>query len=332
MPAPTPASSPVPQSFRAYASLSVAGGHAAALHELDGSRLELLVGTGVADLVPAEGVEPILGARTSFPAIHVGTDARGRAVVTYPRCVRSGKDSAPVRDCDLFVYDVASAKERRIAETRRPARDEFEAVMDRGALLYSAQAARLASTAADAGLWYRPAGGRDRRIAQNPGRELALRGTRIAQVITDGAKAGEEPCDNSTLVLRSTRGAARAIARDCLYPYGYDPYGRQDAWASPSFAGSRLYWARITGARPNVFRLDLATAAIDEARLRVNLFGFQATGRGTGAALVLTAGVVPPDSEWVAADAVLAVDRLTWTPRTKTLLKDVVFVEPHPLA
>lgn len=325
----TPA--PAAPSFSAFASLTAADGHVAALHEIGGGKVELLVGTSATDLAPAAGIAPLTGLRTSFPVIHVGSDAGGRAVVTYPRCVGIGKASAGARNCDLHVYDIASGTDRLIPGVRRSGRDEYEAVMDRGALLYSALGQKQ-QLRPDSGLWYRPAGGTERRIARNPGRELALRGTRIAQVITDGAKAGEEPCENTTLVLRSTQGTARAIARDCLYPSSDDPFNHADVWASPSFLGNRLYWARTYSVGPDLLSLDLKTRKVHEARSTVNIFAFQPTAKDAGLALELTAGTVIPDSDWAAANAVVPVGPIVWTPRTKTLLKPVVSIDKNPLA
>ncbi len=325
-PSPTPAPTPAPKSFPAVVTLSAAGGRVAALRETSDGRLELLIGDG-AELKLAPGVAPLDGSRVDFPRVHVGTDGAGRTVVTYPRCKTSGEAADLRTNCDLRIYDVESGKDRLLPGVRRPGRNEYEAVMDRGALLYSASGSSQVTSGLGRGLWYRPFGGRERRIALNPGRELALRGDRIAQVISDGSKAGEEPCENSTLVLRSTRGAARLLARDCVYPYG-----NADAWATPSFVGNGLYWSRIVGTTPNLFRLDLRTRAIREARVKANIFGFQATGPAAGLALVLTAGTVLPGSDFAAANAVAPIDSITWSVRKKTLIKDVVAVDDNPLA
>ncbi|MDO9356532.1 MAG: hypothetical protein Q7T55_22735 [Solirubrobacteraceae bacterium] len=327
-PTPTVAPTPLPVAppFRAMLSLSAAGGTTAVLREIADDQLELLVGFG-ADLRSAVGVAPLRGSRVDFPRIHVGTDEAGGAVVVYPRCTSPLPRPEGRRVCDLHVYDVATGKDRLVPGVRRPQRSEQEGVMDRGSLLYAATGPSAGRT----GLWYRPAGGAERRIARNPGRQLALSGTRVAQVITDGSKdAGEEPCDNSTIVVRSTLrpGAGEVLGRECLYPSWTDT--PSDAWASPSFVGNRLVWTRDAGSGPSLLRYDVRTRKLEEARAG-RVYGFAPTAADAGLALVLTADMTGSDDE-PAANELRTVGAIRWTVRKKTLIKESHYVAPNPLA
>jgi hypothetical protein len=322
--APTPL--PVAPPFRAILGVSASGGTTVALREIGNDQLELLVGRG-ADLQPAAGVAPIAGSRMSFPRIHAGTDATGGVVVVFPRCTESLPRTEGRLTCDLHVYNVATAEDRLIPGVRRSKRSEQEGVMNRGSLLYAATGPSVART----GLWYRPAGGAERRIARNPGRQLALSGTRIAQVITDGTKdAGEEPCNNSTIVVRSTErpGAGEVLGRECLYPSWTDT--PSDAWTSPSFVGNRLVWTRDAGSGPSLLRYDVRTRKFEEARAG-RLYGFAPTAADAGLALVLTADMTGSDDE-PAANELRTVDAIRWTARKKTLVKESRYVTPNPLA
>lgn len=177
----------------------------------------LLIGRG--NKVPVRAAR--VGRLPIWAQPHVGTDAKGRPVVTYPRC-----RSSRVASCDLFRYDVRSRTEAPMGSISRAGVGEVEAVMDRGSVAFS----RWTGTAVPRAmgqeievseptrLFYRRVGERPRRLADSGGRMLALRGPWIAQIRdTTGRSAqaiprsGNGDCGNSTVELISTDGEPRKV-------------------------------------------------------------------------------------------------------------------------
>lgn len=309
----------------AIVSLSAAAGVTAALRATpDGRHLQLLVGTGDM-LQPAVGIPPFRGTSESYPRVNVGTDVDGSAVLIYPRCKN---DAVAGEICDLYRMDPVAGTERLIPGIRRARRSEYEGVMQNGALAFAAwQQTTDAGKAKDAsGLWYRPVGGTPRRLARNGGWDLALRGRRVAHMIADGGKDnGEEPCTNSTLVLRGTGGSARVVARMCVL------FNAVPEWRSPAFYADGLIWAWHNGRKSVLLRYDLRTRSASEASMPAETFGFHPTGANAGLALVRPVGEPVPDYAESTATAVQSVVGIRWKPRKLALIKKVPFVVEDPL-
>lgn len=304
-----------------YVSLTASDGTVAVLHRVTPDRLEMLVGTSADDLARAP-VKTFAGTNRGAPVLHAGTDERGRAVVVYRRC-----DGDGLKNCDLYRYDVAGRAERRIEGLRRFGRSETEGVMRRGAMLYTAQQ----GAASGVGIFYRPAGRKiERRISAVPGWDLALRANRIAYVTSDGAKTeGEEPCENSTLVLRSTEGGAgRAIARMCEYRQRSDRWLPGTEWLTPSFAGRWLFFARTSG-NPQLFRYDLASRRVEQASAGpLSILGYQARSGSEGTALAAPG----PELQYEpGGTSVVPMKPAKWVPRKSSLLDRVLYLDPRVL-
>jgi hypothetical protein len=81
----------------------------------------------------------------------VGSDARGRTVVVYSRCMREGPPGpgAPARahwflgrGCDLWRYDLTRRREQRIEVASHHRFDEYEPALEEGRLAYAAASSR----------------------------------------------------------------------------------------------------------------------------------------------------------------------------------------------
>ncbi len=275
-------------------SFSFSGSTSAALLERPDRKHVVLLTGGLGALKEAGGVAALAGARENAPRVHVGSDADGRPVVIYPRCSEAASPSG----CRLVSYSVPDQVERRIPGVPRGA---FEGVMRRGALLYAS-----VGSSSSRGLWYRPNGAVTRRLAAYPGTDLALSRSRAAHVIADGEKtAGEEPCTNSAVVLRSLRGGpGEVLARRC-------DFGTFGARRSLSFSHATLSWA---GRGRSVYRFDPGRGAVEQATLPTNLFDVILVGRTSDTALasVVGDGTPTPEDRISAANAIVRVDGLRW--------------------
>ncbi len=124
-------------------------------------------------------------------------------------------------------------------------------------------------------------------------------------MISDGSKdAGEEPCANTTIVLRSVHtGRGTVVGRRCAM-------GTQDALRSLSFWDGRLGWM---GATRTVKRYDPKGHVTTQASLPVDAFDMQLFGddvfvtyRQSGPTAVADRADVP--------NAIRRLQSLTWVP------------------
>lgn len=286
---------PTTPASAALLSYTSVGTDAAALREYpDGKHLALWVGYPSV-LRQAANVALFDGSRTAFPRVHAGSDVNGRAIVTYPRC----GDGAQAGDsCALYAYSIPDAQETRL---RGIPRGVYEGTMRRGALLYAVRGSSSAR-----GLWYRPAKGSARRLAWNAGEDLALNGSRAAHVISDGAKVrGEEPCENTTVVLRSVRtGKGRVVGRRCAF-------GATERLRSLSFWHATLGWA---GATRTVYRYDPLRGRTTQATLPFSrIFDFSLTA-DSGWATTIGAGTPVVGDLEPASTSIEGATDLRWTP------------------
>lgn len=310
-PSATSPAATTPVTSGSIVSLSASGGQIAALRVTGKETFELLIGNAEG-LRRARGVAPLRGYADVPPPVHLGTDARGRQNVVFPRCSKGGRYGSYT--CDLASYSVQFGGEHLLPGVRKGGRSEVEGVMDAGALLFSAGG----GDASGSGLWYRPTGGKARRIAKYAGSDLALQGRRIAHVISDGGREnGEEPCSNSTLVLRSTSGSRRVVARDCVYIYA----SRARQMTAPTFDRGSLYWSA-----GRLFRENLRTRKVEAVGLfskpgfSDGAFGFAPTGPDAGLAIALL-GTDDGSTPESFGDAVVPLDPLVWTPWRATILR-----------
>ncbi|MEA2194156.1 MAG: hypothetical protein QOG42_590, partial [Solirubrobacteraceae bacterium] len=71
----------------------------------------------------AARLAPIAGAAERFD-VSLGPDVRGRVVALYTRCAKPAAPPRPATRCDVFRYDVASGRERKLASVSSPKLDE----------------------------------------------------------------------------------------------------------------------------------------------------------------------------------------------------------------
>jgi hypothetical protein len=224
---------------------------------------------------------PIANAARPFD-VSLGPDARGRIVALYTRCRRA------TTGCDVYRYDVASGRERRVAAVSSPDSDEAWPAQWRGRLTF----VRRARTYVMSGYDHRPdprgkrgggvlmdcdvpyartlsPGGRSRRLDRSQcgtTTGMSLRATRIVQVSSeDQGGAGSE---SQVRLLRTGGGAARILARAGGGEGGYSPF------ASPSLSASAVYLTRTGDRRPhNFLRIDLRSGRLGELDPHVPLAG-----------------------------------------------------------
>lgn len=200
---------------------------------------------------------------------HVGTDAAGRVVVTYPRCSGEGVG------CDLYAYDVAAGAERRVAGAATSG-EEVEGVLRRGRLLL----ARSVTVRGEVQRWLSIAareGAPLRLVTRFGGTQLALRGRVIAQV--RDTDPGSAICGQPSIEEVDTRTGRRELidATSC----GMD--GAQVA--APAFVSGSLLWTWSAGDRtPYLYRLA-ATGARTRAKLPSGTIAFAPTALRAGYAL-----------------------------------------------
>ena len=230
---------------------------------------------------------PVAAARRPFD-ISLGPDARGRLVALYTRC------RTATRGCDVYRYDLASRRERRLVTVSSPGRDEAWPVQwgDRVAFVRRARAyVPVRNDAARHADVFRPdprgKRGGGVRVACDipfvktvsspaPARRLdrggcgettglSIRAERIVQV-TD-IRAPNIILANSDVRLLSPRGGpVRVLARSL------DDVGRYEAFASPTQSASAVWLTRNTLNRPELsdfVRIDIASER--QTRVRANL-------------------------------------------------------------
>lgn len=213
--------------------------------------------------------------RVPFDA-DLGPDPRGRTVAVYSRCSRepSSAGSGPLpsyttgRGCDLFQFDFASRRERRISGPSRPGSSETLPSIWRGRLAFARVFERRPGVRGVLPhLYVRhghstraiPGGTRGAYQCTRDGCEggpgavsLELRGHLVAFVwelqptrcgnVTE--EQGVGGLDASELWLYGPQGSSRRLLGSCSGHFGQ--------YFSPSFAGQELYSAALVRRRATV--------------------------------------------------------------------------------
>lgn len=249
---------PAVASYGMEAPQLAANGRTVAVAAITGSSARLLLGAGGVPQ-PAPGAGPL----PAWAQPSLGTNAAGRSVVVYPRC----SDPAKVASCDLYGYELAAERERKLPGVNARGVGEVDGVMTRGAVAFNRwqegtalPRRRLADETTR--LLYRPAGGPTRLVTRRGGRQLALRGRWIAQVRNlVPFSAGE--CGRPAVELISIGGQRRtARAGIC------GEQGRVPSW--PRFAGADLIWAESWGDEPgHLYRYEHRARRLLRARASV---------------------------------------------------------------
>jgi hypothetical protein len=213
---------------------------------------------------------PVANAGRPFD-VSLGPDVHGRVVGLYTRCRRA------TTGCDVYRYDVASRRERKVAAVSSPDMDEAWPAQWRDRVTF----VRRARTYVMSGYDHRPdprgkrgggvlmdcdvpyvrtlsPGGRSRRLDRSQcgtTTGMSIRAKRIVQVSSeDQGGAGSEA---QVRLLRATGGAARILARAGGGEGGYSPF------ASASQSASAVYLTRTGNRRPHDFlRIDLRSARL----------------------------------------------------------------------
>jgi hypothetical protein len=224
---------------------------------------------------------PIAAASRAFD-VSLGPDVRGRVVALYTRCAtRAGA-------CDVYRYDLATRRERRLASVSSPAFDEAWPAQwrDRVAFVRRARAhvvdgylhrpdPRGRGPLMDCDVPFvktlssRAASRRLDRSECGATTGIAIRDDAIVAV-TD-INQGGAGSESQVRLLRARGGRARILARTTGGEGGYSPF------ASPNLSRSAVWLTRV-GARQEVvqgfLRIDLGSA-----RLTTMPSGLQLAGR-----------------------------------------------------
>jgi hypothetical protein len=246
----------------------------------DNASATLMVSTDGTAPVAAEGA----GVLPRWALPHVGSDAAGHAVITYPRC-----SSKAIASCDLYAWDVASRTEQRLSGVSKAGTGETEGVFSRGALAFNRWIGKATPGALVDGhqayeptrLFFKPKGGAIRTLSAPGGRQLALSGGWIAQVRDTTKEEDGGICGVSSAELVSTSGnTVKTIRRLTCGLNGQETAG-------PSFVGDSLYFASATNTEGTgvVYRHRLGGTTTLQGRTRHALSGFAATGSTSGYAL-----------------------------------------------
>lgn len=187
---------------------------------------------------------------------HLGTTADGRAVAVYPRCATDA-----VASCDLYTWDVDANTERALSEVNGSATGELEGTMQGGTIAWTvapdgALGSATTGPAPRRTLMHRTAAGGTTTVTARGGKQLALRGAQIAQVVpgADEESARVELVrvagGNRTTLVRYTFGAAGRWA------VGLRFFGTELRFGLASQDAARLY--RVPLSRPKAARFAAA--------------------------------------------------------------------------
>lgn len=263
--------------------IGVRDGYVAAVVPRDATTGELRVSAEGEPPAPARGA----GALPVWARPHVGTDVTGRTVVTYPRCT----DPTAVGTCDIHQWTAATQREQVLRGVSGGALAETEAVMDFGTVLVVREK-RPVLTADElqhetpplTTLLLKPRGRPLRVVTRHGGRDIDLRGSRIADVFTTKAAQGTS-C--STYAARALNLQGLTIARRdvaCGETGTTRPVG-------PSVAGNHLRFGIVTVGEPgSALDHDLGTGRTRSTKLTRPTDWWTADGERSGYALDTVGG------------------------------------------
>lgn len=235
---------------------------------------ELHVSPGGGKPRPAAGAGPV----PWWGRPHVGSDASGRVVVTYPRC----SDPASVGTCDIYQWNASTEREVVLRGISGETLAETEAVLDMGdALVVREKRATLTATELIqetpplTTLLYKPRGGPLRVVTRHGGRAIDLRGDRIADLFL-GADQTAGACGVTEARALNLEGFTVAARQVICGENGSSAVG-------PKLANGHLRFAIAAGAGQRVaLDHDLTTGATLQARLTQPFDWFEAEGATSG--------------------------------------------------
>ena len=213
--------------------------------------------------------------------VSLGPDARGGVVALYTRCRREKTG------CDVYRYDLASQRERKVAAVSSPDHDEAWPAQWRNRIAFvrrgiayirnpldrrPAPGGKRTGFRIDCDVPYvrtLTAGSTSRRLDRSQCGEttsLAIRGARIVHVASD--QEGEAGSETQVRVLRASGGATRTLARAGGGLNGFS------AFASVNQSASDVWLTRTGSRRPhNFLRIDLRSGRMSELEPHVPLAG-----------------------------------------------------------
>ena len=232
-------------------------------YDADAGRYRLMIkGDGAA------AQAPIAGSLQPFD-VSLGSDRRGRLVALYTRCA-----TAEGKRCDVYRYDVQTAREQKVSSVSGPSEDEAWPVQEGDLLAFARRRPFGASKRVeirDCDLIFvkrlssRAPSKRLDRGACSKTMGLSIRGTRIVQV-TFGSPPGTRFASQVRL-LSARGGAVEVLARQSSGE-------ESNQFASPSQTASSI-WLTRTGVHPthSFVRLEIASRRLTEIPARVGLSG-----------------------------------------------------------
>jgi hypothetical protein len=240
-------------------------------------------GTTVVGLLPGRGSTSSLGVSvdggpaTRIPALapvgsravpHLGTDAQGRVVVVYPRCVKGR--------CDLYSARPDGTHEQRVPGVNAPGESQFQGAMDRGNVAFLRTRAAYRTS-----LYLRRVGRPATLVTQEGGDDVALSGDHIAQIRDGSGEAGL--CELPTVEVRRPDGAVHRIARKSCGENG-------QRYGSLAFLGRHLLFLSYEGSagtsRTRVFRTTLNGNRLERAEGPRRAVAYAPSGPRAGVALI----------------------------------------------
>lgn len=299
--------------------VSVRDGYLAAVVSKAGATAgELRVSPDGAEPAPAEGAGPL----PTWARPHVGTDVSGRVVVTYPRC----QDNEAVGTCDIYQWTADTRREVVLRGVSGGELAETEAVMDFGAVLVVREKRPVLSaddlqfdTPPLTTLLIKPRGRPIRVVTRHGGRQIDLRGSRVADVFTL-PKSSSAVCPDQAaraLNLDGLTVASRVVKCNTADGFAYP--------SAPSVADNHLRFAITTLSRPGTaLDHDLSTGRTKAAKLTLPVEWWTADGERSGFALdtVDGAGMCSPVKDKDAAASstcrILRSAKLVWKPVQET--------------
>lgn len=263
---------------------------------------------------PAAGAGPV----PSWGRPHVGTDVSGRVVVTYPRC----SDPEAVGTCDIYQWTADTQREVVLRGVSGTALAETEAVMDYGAVLVVREKRPVLSaddlrfdTPPLTTLLLKPRGKPLRVVTRHGGRQIDLRGSRIADIYPVPDPSSKICPDQAARALTLDGLTVASHVVKCNTPGGFAyPSG-------PSVADNHLRFGVTTLSRTGTaLDHDLATGRTRAAKLTLPVEWWAADGERSGYALdtVDGAGMCSPvkadDVPETAQCRVVRSAKLVWRP------------------
>jgi hypothetical protein len=217
-------------------------------------------------IAPAKGV----GELPDWAVPHVGIDAAQKTVVVYPRC-REDPDV-----CDLYAYEVLTGTERPLGAVNSSA-SELEGTIDHGTIAFTRStglAPKHAQTQTPVArkLYVLPRGARTaRQVSAVGGVQLALRGTRIAQVVDRDPAAGT--CGKPSVELLSTQTPQKRVIDTTVCGLDMATVG------SPALIGDAVLWTWRSAAKSGsfVYQLNLTTGVRSRAAVTQPVRSYAAT-------------------------------------------------------